>query len=514
MSQSVAQYMASRPNLPPHPRTLKHLTFLPPVLLTRILTYLPPHSIATLARVNCYLRDRAIPLLYRHVNLHPDPGVDAVTDKLISNTPRRSFLDVIYRRGDLAALIRELIVHDHYIFITSFAHMLDSMMGYLKNLEKLVIKACFATTPLGTVDPRLGSLLQGSIWRVFSRWVRSPFLSKLKSCEISLSLDTPWLFTEYEALLTLPSLKRLTIHNAAIPDFNAATATSARSTPLQSLTLLCCDISPIALAKMLTLPRALQHLSITGPRQIGLVQYTSSQQIVYLQALAPQRTSLRSFEWTISRFRTRDPLALNFSHLSALEKLTITPLLLRARGYPLNLTPLVASPFPASLRELKILHIWPGTVLEIERMFMIAIARLRAAGHVQSLERVVFDTPDADWFRERYALPIIPMSVLQQAGKGLGIRSDGEDIAADYLTEDQAEGETQSGPAWPGSSIQIQRTRCQLGRSFAADDLNECACCDYNLGHKIIGDQNGNEILNVTIGPGDADVAAWLRTIT
>ncbi|RDW92743.1 uncharacterized protein DSM5745_00065 [Aspergillus mulundensis] len=502
-SQSIAQYMISRPNLPPHPRTLKHLLTLPPALLNRILSFLPPAALAVLLRVNRYLNATATPLLYRRVIIHPDLGVDAATMQFIRD-PSRTFVYALSRHYEPVRLVQELVVHQHYAFYMPFADALDRMIAQMRNLERLVIKACYATTPLLSEEPGLAGPLRAQIGGVFSRWASSLLMGKLESCEISLSFDVPWNFTEYTALLTHHTLKRLTIHNASIHDFH--TRMNTHSTRLQSLTLLCCDITPTALLKILTLPRALTHLSLTGPRQIGGAVHTSSQHALYLAALEPQQNSLKSFEWTLSRLRIANVTPLDFSHLSSLETLTFTPFLIRARGTLQNLTPLASPcPFPSSLKELRILHIWSGTVVEAERMVMVVVGHLSRNGQMGNLERVVFDTPRAPWFRREYPLPALPTLGLP-GGEGpetqTGTHDDGEDAAStsslsEGLDTDpdpaqtQEEREEAGGDTETKPSLRIERTRCQLGRSFAADDLGECPCCDYDLGRTVVFEVNG-----------------------
>ncbi|KAL4978852.1 hypothetical protein BDW66DRAFT_148707 [Aspergillus desertorum] len=452
------KYMTMQPSLPPHPNTLRHLLTLPIDILTLILSNLDRTSLTRILRANRYLNSAATPLLYRTVILDPDTGINPTTGT-IDCEPGLAFVKTLTEKPELCEYVHELTVHDHHSVDTNYADSLEKVIAQMRNLRHLVIKGCYAPTAEFQIAP----VLAGSLERVYAGALSGLSLSNLQRCSLSMSLGPPWSLPAYEAIFLSPTLKQLTLHNAAIPDFaahNTNGVTISHSTPLESLTLLCCDISASKLAKILAIPRALTHLSLSGPRQYGLPEYMDSQHNLYLQAMTPQIHSLRKLELGLWRLRTRDIIPLDFTHLRVLEDLTFTPFVIRVRGYPYNLTPLATSienpsPFPASLRYLTVFHIFPGTVIDTENMFMVALAQLLRGARLPNLQRVTFDTPDSLCFRREYPL-LFPL---------------GWDAIFRIQNRDP---------------VLIQRTRCELRRSFGeCSGLGNCACCDYNFARVV-----------------------------
>ncbi|KAL5049357.1 hypothetical protein BDW71DRAFT_204622 [Aspergillus fruticulosus] len=441
---TLLKHLTTQPSLPPHPNTLRHLVTLPIDILSLILSILGRTSLTRILCVNRYLNSAVTPLLYRNVLLNPDSGINPLAGSIDSD-PGFSFIKALTEKPELCNYIHELTVHDHHSVDTSFADCLEKVIAQMRNLRHLVINGCYAPAAEFQISP----VIAGRLERVYAGALSSLFLSNLQC--------------SYEAILLSPTLKQLTLHNAAIPDFAAHTTNHAaitHSTPLESLTLLCCDISASNLAKILTVPRALNHLSLSGPRQLGLPEYTDSQHSLYLQAIAPQTHSLRKLELGLWRLRTRDIIPLDFTHLRVLEDLTFTPFVIRVKGYPYNLTPLAtsienSSPFPASLRHLTVFHILPSTVLDTENMFMVALAPLLRAALLPNLQRMTFNTPDSLCLRREYPL-LFP-------------------LGWDWIFQSQNR-----------DPVCVQRTRCGLRQSFGERlGLGNCACCDYNFARVV-----------------------------
>ncbi|KAL6237452.1 hypothetical protein BDW75DRAFT_238239 [Aspergillus navahoensis] len=323
----MLKYMTTQPSLPPHPNTLRHLLTLPIDILMLILSNLDRTSLARIHRVNRYLSAAATPLLYRNVFLNPDSGINPLTGT-IDSEPGLAFIKTLTEKPELCEYVQEMTVHDHHAVDTVYADSLEKVITQMRNLRHLVIKGCYAP---GAVF-RDASVLAGSLERAYAGAMSSP-LANLQRCSLSISLGPPWPLLAYEAILLSPTLKQLTLHNAVIPDFDAHNTNHAaitHSTPLESLTLLCCDISAANLAKILTVPRALTHLSLAGPRQLGLPEHTDSQHNLYLQAMTPQTHSLRQLELGLWILRTKDIIPLDFTHLRVLEDLTFTPFVIRS----------------------------------------------------------------------------------------------------------------------------------------------------------------------------------------
>jgi hypothetical protein len=104
--------------------------------------------------------------------------------------------------------------------------------------------------------------------------------------------------------------------------WNHEQETPTRSTCLESLILLNCDISPFHLAEVLTFPRALKHFTFKGMK-LDRDRYFIMERrarALYVEALSTHASSLETLDFDIS-FMLPEPIDL--SCFTALKRLTI-----------------------------------------------------------------------------------------------------------------------------------------------------------------------------------------------
>lgn len=119
-----------------------------------------------------------------------------------------------------------------------------------------------------------------------------------------------------------------------------------RSTPLEELVLLMCDITPEGLSELLTYPRALKHFTFKGechfkPKKL------SPNRAAYLNALMPHRLSLKSLDLDLYYQPCNEGVDLH--EFSMLEELTIDPRMLKGDDEAFLR---LGEVFPPSLRKI------------------------------------------------------------------------------------------------------------------------------------------------------------------
>ncbi|KAL4947499.1 hypothetical protein BDW69DRAFT_199605 [Aspergillus filifer] len=369
-------------------------------------------------------------------------------------------MDFVHALGGnlhLHHLVEALTVHDHQTVDTRYAQIMARTVLYLRNLKHLRIKYCF--TMFQWVSP--ADVAAQS--RLYVETLKAPFLDRLQSLEICLSQTDPWDMAARECIFRHPTLQKLCVIGCSMSNFHSFTPTMHHQTPLQYIRFLCCDIGPATLAKILSVPRALQRFVMMGPRQDGEVQFSDANAALYLEALKPQGHSLIQIQigfWFLDPIKSS---TLDFSDFGKLEDLLFTPYVLvhQRGGGPahVNLLPLIATntPFPPSLKILGLYHLNPETLSATETILMATLSRLVHSRTLPNLTSVTLFTP--------YFMKV---SSATAADSTL-------DFLQDYASQtpwDQAN----------LGQVAVRRVRIPVMRSFPLD----CECSDFHMGRVVL----------------------------
>ncbi|BCS25160.1 uncharacterized protein APUU_41604S [Aspergillus puulaauensis] len=296
-----------------------------------------------------------------------------------------SFACTVYKYPHLLRRIQSLTVHDHNTIDSTEAEHLSWVITLLENLSELIIKGGY--TQFSMVPGDL--VLRHS--KLYVNALQSPLLGKLRNCTLSLGQGDPWDMADRECIFTHPNLRNLTIIGAQMDNFHSFTEHIKRTSPLEGLFLYCCDLSPVTLHKILSVPRNLQSFTYVGARQVGAPLYTSPRPDEYIAAMQAQAASLKTIAFHPWNFTLRQPHAITFYRFTALQSLTFMPFYFLTRENPprcLSLTPLVDSSFPASLTSLKILQRDHRVISPVENGMMDRLARAFHAGALPNLRLV------------------------------------------------------------------------------------------------------------------------------
>ncbi|KAJ5805110.1 hypothetical protein N7474_010997 [Penicillium riverlandense] len=281
----------------------KGLVALPQEIIEAILVELGSSSFRPISHVCRSLRSICLPFLYRSIVLR-DPNQAEAFLATLSQSPH-----------SIPLLVRELQIHYHNTLdekdnpTTSPEH-LDPLIMKLSSLESLVIKSDFFDY---TAAEKISLLRQPELF------------PSLTSCHIGFDLGhfQTWYLFPYEELLFHPSLQSLTFSGAAVQTSSRQPQTP-RSTQLEELRFLNCDLHASELADMLRFPRALKHFTLKGqgPDPIITPRFSESDRTEYLDALKPHALSLESLDLDLD-LDWEDPL--DMRDFVALKRLTITP---------------------------------------------------------------------------------------------------------------------------------------------------------------------------------------------
>ncbi|KAL4805119.1 hypothetical protein BDV18DRAFT_161516 [Aspergillus unguis] len=370
------------------PRESFHLSNLPHAILNRILSHLDKPTLYQVIRTNRRLFNSGMPHLYR---------------KLILRSRNTRNLAALRRRPFLRDFVHVVIVHEHLIMDTQFMEFVAAEISHLPNLKHLCIKAAFA---MFYVNP-------GRHYVLLADALQARPLRNLQSLEIGLSSDLPWDIGAREVIFTHPSLKSVSITGMKMHDFRTFKSEMARTSPIQYLRLLCCDISPRALRKIMACPEGLRELIFTGGRQHGLPEFTTTAYTSYIQALHQQARTLQKLHigfWMVQTTPT-GAQALDFSPFLNLRDLVLIPSFAPpedGRGQPVNLAGLSSvTSLPRSLVRFTLMHVFPGAVTVAEEEFIRQLVIIwRAPGRLlPNLRFIVFETPKHFGFQDNYPLP-------------------------------------------------------------------------------------------------------------
>ncbi|KAJ5091183.1 hypothetical protein NUU61_006053 [Penicillium alfredii] len=287
-----------------------HLLELPPEILEAVLLALPPSS-SRLAAVSCVCRRLhfvSIPLLYRSVALRsPEHG--------------KQFCWTVRHGADVIPHVRELQIHYHETDDESddCPEDLYPVFTQLVNLESLVVRSDW-------FDPKTASrtsLISGP----------QEVLPNLRCCNLGYDYycDGFWALDPYQALFYHSGLRKFAITGAKVQarwQYLPTQKAAPRSTQLEELQFLNCDIPSFELQEMLQYPRALKHFTLKGETPIQGShgpRIGEPDRMNYINALHPHSSSLETLDLDLYR-EWEWPVKLH--GFTALKQLTITPRML------------------------------------------------------------------------------------------------------------------------------------------------------------------------------------------
>lgn len=300
---------------------------LPPEILGAILSVVRSSldTLKALSQSCHHLHAIATPFLYSSVVIRSPESMSC-------------FLETAANSHYLTSLIRELQIHYHDLDedTDNSPEDIEPALPKLVNLESLIIKSSWfdwvkpsKMQLLCHPQETLPALRSGESRLIFS----STHVSKTELMNIvTLSLDYgyEWSFPlgSYGVLLHHPGIERLTIAGAK---FQLITlnecAAPFRSTRLQELRLLNCDIKARDIEEMLRYPHQLKHFTIKGQEERSeLGCFGDSNRQLYIDALRSHSSSLETLDIDLQFDEWKEPMDL--SNFSALQSLTISPRML------------------------------------------------------------------------------------------------------------------------------------------------------------------------------------------
>ncbi|KAJ0418758.1 hypothetical protein BJY00DRAFT_314672 [Aspergillus carlsbadensis] len=277
-----------------------HLLKLPPSVIPRIIEHLDTgpsrRDLFNLALTCRDLNGYTMLIAYRHVTLRLGQA--------------RFLDDLLNRRPQIANHIQTLTIHYHTpnepstrpvppIKLPMYAEACSLMIRRMRVLRSLTIKGYEWEGEYRLHKVGLDRLTE--FWfatRLFRGIFTEAFLGKglqnLESCKLDFSDKMSWSLHDRSAVFIHPTLKHLTIRHATMADFPYFDPRYARTSALEHLELLFCDISPLTLAKVLTVPKALQAFTMKGHRLQWA--HTSDNWQLYIDALTQQQHSLEKLD--------------------------------------------------------------------------------------------------------------------------------------------------------------------------------------------------------------------------
>ncbi|PYH46416.1 F-box protein [Aspergillus saccharolyticus JOP 1030-1] len=264
---------------------------LPPEVLQLIITQLPSQaSLATLARVCRHLESLVDPILYRTIYLR--------------NHDDTCLIRALESRPERAQHPRELQIHYHYVDVPNqteyYPLLVESLLPTLSrlvNLKRLTVKG----------------LLYDSCRMIMDDVPYDPE----RRTEL-------WSFDSRSSVVVHPHLKELSLVGAVVDGLGPDLEYEPRSTPLESLTLLCCDVSAAGMGQLLSVPKALKHLTWKGVPAVNPPDFWPADRMSYIQMIRTQADSLVSLDLDLwAPIHQHPPLDLRA--LRCLRQLTVDP---------------------------------------------------------------------------------------------------------------------------------------------------------------------------------------------
>lgn len=112
---------------------------------------------------------------------------------------------------------------------------------------------------------------------------------------LNLHEQQTWELADLDALFIHPTLRHLTIANGRMASFTSFDPARVRSTDLQELTLIACDIKPAQLHKIFSMPKALRSFTAKGSAWLGR-SVSGEDRAASLESLRMHASSLFSLD--------------------------------------------------------------------------------------------------------------------------------------------------------------------------------------------------------------------------
>ncbi|RDW92749.1 uncharacterized protein DSM5745_00071 [Aspergillus mulundensis] len=281
-------------------------------------------SMSKLSRTSHAIRELVLPSLTRSVT--------------ISNRNDESYQGLLRRFPKLAAAVKSLTLHYHDP--QSFTDYLDN----LTMVRKLVIKGAYCSRALHT-----------TFEDHFTEVLEEGAMSQLQELEVNLTDGQEW-YCDLDVFMAHTGLKRLTILHARVECETIELAD--RSSNLEELTFLCCDIALKQLRLVLAKPKGLRRFTMKGDVR-PLSGHLLSRHVqrhppqTYLDALIPHKHTLKALDLNfLANVGWSNSEPLDLRHLSQLEQFTVR--LDELYSTVLYETPLEECRLPDSLKEMKV----------------------------------------------------------------------------------------------------------------------------------------------------------------
>jgi hypothetical protein len=211
--------------------------------------------------------------------------------------------------------------------------------------------------------------------------------------------DISWSLHDRWAVFIHPTLKHLTIRGATMADFPYFDPKYARASGLEHLKLLFCDIGPLTLAKVLTVPRALQSFTMKGYRS-KWAQASANWQL-YIDAIALQQDSLWKLDVDFFLPDRGQHKVFSLRYLPLLREVRMRR---QVFFYRWSARPAAAQMLPSELRRMTINDDKEEITRQSETFYLNHLRNWMAQGNLPKLESVCFESvlstcmPRGPWY--------------------------------------------------------------------------------------------------------------------
>ncbi|KAJ5775705.1 uncharacterized protein N7511_000716 [Penicillium nucicola] len=252
---------------------------------------------------------------------------------LVGYESAKKFSWAISQRLELAPLVRELQIHSHAtdeVEDENCSEDFDSTITQLINLGSLALRTDFFNR---SKAQKIGVLCRPH-----------EVLPALRHINLGFDYrrDYEWSLTPYELLFYHPDLTTVSITGAAVSakwDYPDIHPPALRSTNLEELELLNCNISSQELELMLRYPRALKRFTLKGePTESKYGFRCESDRGKYIDVLQAHSSSLQRLDLDLYHDWDEE---VDLTPFTALQSLTITPRMLLTPGAGENCFPQV-----------------------------------------------------------------------------------------------------------------------------------------------------------------------------
>ncbi|KAJ5088397.1 hypothetical protein N7456_012013 [Penicillium angulare] len=251
----------------------------------------------------------------------------------------KRFIEAATSSHYLTTLIKELQIHYHDLDedTDDSPEDIEPVLSKLVNLESLVMRSSWFEAKkwdkmqlLCQPQETLPALRSCKPRQIFSLMhLSKTLLTNIGTLSFDYGYDWFFSFGSYGFLLHHPSLERLTIAGAQFQMCDITKrAVPFRSTCLQELTLLNCELHHFDIEAMLRYPHQLKHFTMKGQeaRIPDYYIFPNKNRQLYIDALKSQSSCLETLDIDLQFNDWEEPIDL--SEFSALQSLTISPRML------------------------------------------------------------------------------------------------------------------------------------------------------------------------------------------